>query len=62
MSNALKEYIVTAQNRVERALDLRLPSEKILPSSYQRLPIHLPNATGNLPILPYLFRVCQMAV
>ncbi len=28
MSNALKEYIVTAQNRVERALDLRLPSEK----------------------------------
>ena len=31
MSNALKEYIVTAQNRVERALDLRLPSEKILP-------------------------------
>ncbi|KAF3982222.1 MAG: (2E,6E)-farnesyl diphosphate synthase [Methylococcales symbiont of Hymedesmia sp. n. MRB-2018] len=32
MSNALKEYLVCVQNRVERALDLRLPSENILPN------------------------------
>jgi len=31
MSNALKEYLVSTQNRVERALDARLPAEKILP-------------------------------
>ena len=31
MSNALKEYIISAQNRVERALDVRLPAENILP-------------------------------
>ncbi|MCF6252583.1 MAG: (2E,6E)-farnesyl diphosphate synthase [Methylococcaceae bacterium] len=31
MSNALKEYLTSAQNRVERALDARLPSENILP-------------------------------
>ncbi len=31
MSNALKEYLVSIQNRVETALDTRLPSEKILP-------------------------------
>lgn len=31
MSNALKEYLVSAQNRVEQALDARLPSENILP-------------------------------
>ena len=31
MSNALKEYLVSTQNRVERALDTRLPAEKILP-------------------------------
>ena len=31
MSNALKEYLVSAQNRVERALDTRLPAENILP-------------------------------
>lgn len=31
MSNALKEYLVSAQSRVERALDARLPSENILP-------------------------------
>jgi len=31
MSNALKEYLVTAQARVERALDARLPSENVLP-------------------------------
>ncbi|KAF3977311.1 MAG: (2E,6E)-farnesyl diphosphate synthase [Methylococcales symbiont of Iophon sp. n. MRB-2018] len=32
MSNALKEYLVCVQNRVERVLDLRLPSENILPN------------------------------
>ncbi len=31
MSNALKEYLVSVQNRVENALDLRLPKENILP-------------------------------
>jgi len=31
MSNALKEYFSLCQNRVERALDERLPSELILP-------------------------------
>lgn len=31
MSNALKEYLVTCQNRVERALDARLTKETILP-------------------------------
>ena len=31
MSNALKEYLSECQNRVERALDARLPSEDILP-------------------------------
>ena len=31
MSNALKEYLVSVQNRVERALDLRLPNENIIP-------------------------------
>lgn len=31
MSNALKEYLASAQNRVERALDARLPNENILP-------------------------------
>lgn len=31
MSNALKEYLVSTQSRVERALDARLPSENILP-------------------------------
>ena len=31
MSNALKEYLVSAQNRVEIALDARLPAENILP-------------------------------
>ena len=31
MSNALKEYLVSTQNRVERALDDRLAAEKILP-------------------------------
>lgn len=31
MSNALKEYLVSTQSRVERALDSRLPNEKILP-------------------------------
>ena len=31
MSNALKEYLVSAQSRVERALDARLPSENVLP-------------------------------
>ena len=31
MSNALKEYLVSTQNRVERALDDRLPAENILP-------------------------------
>lgn len=31
MSNALKEYLISAQSRVERALDARLPSENILP-------------------------------
>lgn len=31
MSNALKEYLSFCQNRVERALEARLPSESILP-------------------------------
>jgi len=31
MSNALKEYLSFCQNRVERALEQRLPSENILP-------------------------------
>jgi geranylgeranyl pyrophosphate synthase len=31
MSNALKDYFISCQNRVERALDLRLPSAEILP-------------------------------
>ncbi len=32
MSNALKDYLVSVQSRVERALDLRLPSENIIPN------------------------------
>jgi len=31
MSNTLKESLISAQSRVERALDARLPSENILP-------------------------------
>ncbi len=31
MSNALKEYLTLCQNRVERALDARLPNANILP-------------------------------
>jgi len=31
MSNALKEYLITSQERVEKALDLRLPAETTLP-------------------------------
>jgi len=31
MSNALKEYLMTSQERVEKALDLRLPAATILP-------------------------------
>ena len=31
MSNALKEYLSFCQNRVERALEARLPSENVLP-------------------------------
>jgi len=31
MSNALKEYLTACQNRVERALDARLPNDNILP-------------------------------
>ncbi len=31
MSNALKSYLTACQNRVERALEARLPSENILP-------------------------------
>jgi len=31
MSNALKEYLVISQERVEKALDLRLPANNILP-------------------------------
>jgi len=31
MSNALKEYLVSTQSRVERALDSRLPSKNVLP-------------------------------
>lgn len=31
MSNALKEHLISVQNRVERALDDRLPNENILP-------------------------------
>ncbi|NOQ36679.1 MAG: (2E,6E)-farnesyl diphosphate synthase [Methylococcaceae bacterium] len=31
MSNALKEYLTFCQNRVEKALDARLPRENILP-------------------------------
>ncbi len=36
MSNALKEYLDFCQNRVERALDSRLPSEAILPKKLHR--------------------------
>lgn len=32
MHNNLKKYLISAQSRVEKALDLRLPSEKILPN------------------------------
>ncbi len=32
MSDALKEYLVSVQNRVERSLDLRLPNENIIPN------------------------------
>ncbi len=32
MSNALKEFLSDCQNRVERALDKRLPSDSILPN------------------------------
>jgi len=31
MSDALKDYLVACQNRVERALDARLPADNILP-------------------------------
>ena len=31
MSNALKEYLVTSQERVEKALELRLPMNTVLP-------------------------------
>ncbi len=31
MNNALKDYLATSQNRVERALEARLPSANILP-------------------------------
>lgn len=31
MSNALKEYLVSSQERVEKALELRLPEDTILP-------------------------------
>lgn len=31
MSNALKEYLITSQERVEKALDLRLPANAVLP-------------------------------
>jgi farnesyl diphosphate synthase len=31
MSNALKEYLVASQERVEKALELRLPSNAVLP-------------------------------
>ncbi|WP_305907392.1 (2E,6E)-farnesyl diphosphate synthase [Methylomarinum sp. Ch1-1] len=31
MSNALKDYLTACQNRVERALEARLPSDNILP-------------------------------
>ncbi|GFO72612.1 farnesyl diphosphate synthase [Bathymodiolus japonicus methanotrophic gill symbiont] len=31
MSNALKDYLVTSQQRVEKALELRLPTSTILP-------------------------------
>lgn len=36
MSNALKEYLITVQNRVENALDKRLPSAKILPNKLHK--------------------------
>jgi farnesyl diphosphate synthase len=36
MSNALKDYLDFCQNRVERALDARLPSENILPQKLHR--------------------------
>ena len=32
MSDALKKHLVSVQNRVERALDLRLPNENIIPN------------------------------
>lgn len=31
MSNALKEYLIVSQERVEKALDLRLPANTVLP-------------------------------
>lgn len=31
MSNALKEYLIASQERVEKALDLRLPANTVLP-------------------------------
>ncbi|MGZ8143865.1 MAG: polyprenyl synthetase family protein, partial [Methylosarcina sp.] len=36
MSNSLKEYLSFCQNRVERALEARLPSEHILPQKLHR--------------------------
>ena len=36
MSNALKDYLDFCQNRVERALDARLPGEHILPKKLHR--------------------------
>jgi geranylgeranyl pyrophosphate synthase len=36
MSNALKEYLGFCQNRAERALEARLPSEHILPQKLHR--------------------------
>ena len=36
MSNALKEYLVTVQNRVEDTLNARLPAEKILPKKLHK--------------------------
>jgi Geranylgeranyl pyrophosphate synthase len=36
MSNALKEYLVFSQNRVELALEARLPSDHLLPHKLHR--------------------------
>lgn len=36
MSNALKEYLIFCQNRVEKALEARLPNETILPQKLHR--------------------------